>query len=135
MVNSPHISILLTAVLILLLVGCAGTPPPVSPPGWGATQFNDCLPMAAAMCQRLQAEDIESNVLIYTRPATRAGHAITVYMYPPGYNQFWGWDENTGSRRIIAFRNYPLQTARAWEGQHVDRAEYLHANWKKQRHE
>ena len=73
---------------------------------------NACLPEAIMMTGALREHQIEAKVLAIF--AQDMGHAICVYMYPPGKNQLWGWDSHWKSLRLRAYINDPELVAKAW---------------------
>jgi hypothetical protein len=101
----------LLAIAALFLSGCAVNPP-AEAPDWIGKYKNACLPEAIAMTQGLKAIGIDAKVLtLYT---DNWGHAVCVYMYPPGKNQMWAWDSYWKSLRMRAWSNDPRSIARAW---------------------
>ena len=115
------------AACLLLLAACA-TRPPAPEPEFAMRYGNACLPEAIAMAQSLRAHGITAKVLgIYT---PKWGHAVCVYMYPPGKNQLWAWDSYWKSLRVRAWADDADSTARAWlththPGTPLTRAEFL----------
>lgn len=101
----------LLSVLCVGLVSCVTYPPYVSkelPFKYG----NDCLPQAIIMTESLKKHGVDAKVLsIFT---DKWGHAICVYMYPPGKNQMWGWDRIWMSMRLRAWKNDPESVAKEW---------------------
>ena len=98
-------------LLALLVAGCASTPPADTPP-WVGRYKNACLPEAIVMTQGLKKHGIQAKVLtIYT---DKWGHAVCVYMYPPGQNKRWVWDSYWKSVNIRAYFNDPNDIAKAW---------------------
>lgn len=98
------------AIIALFLAGCATAPVP-EPPIAGQYK-NACLPEAIMMTQALKESGVNARVLgIYT---PRIGHAICVYLYPPGKNQLWGWDSHWKSLRLRAYTDDAEGIARAW---------------------
>ncbi len=101
---------LLLLISAIALVGCSTTPveePPVS-----GLMKNACLPEAIMMTKALKDHEVEARVLAIF--AEDFGHAICVYMYPPGKNQLWGWDSYWKSLRLRAYTNDPESAAKAW---------------------
>ena len=98
-------------ILVVLMVGCVTHPPLVD----NKLKFkygNDCLPQAIIMAQSLKDHNIDVKVLlIYTE---NWGHAICVYMYPPGQNKMWGWDRFWKSMRLRAWKDDPNGVAIEW---------------------
>jgi hypothetical protein len=101
---------LLLLLIAIALVGCSSTP--VKEPEVSGMFKNACLPEAIMMTNALKKHGIDARVLaIY---AENYGHAICVYMYPPGKNQMWGWDSYWKSLRLRAFKDDPEMVAKAW---------------------
>jgi hypothetical protein len=101
---------LLLLTLCVILAACHTTP--VSEPEVSGMFKNACLPEAIMMSQSLKEHGIEARVLaIY---AENYGHAICVYLYPPGKNQMWGWDSHWKSIRLRAYKDNPEAVAKAW---------------------
>lgn len=96
---------------LLILAGCATTPP-APEPAFSDRYRNACLPAAAAMAQSLRGHGITARVLCIETPAF--AHAVTVYLYPPGANRLWAWDEKWKSLRLRAFADDPRGIALAW---------------------
>lgn len=95
-----------------LLASCAT---PQNPEAWMEREKNACLPTAIAFKKGLDRQGIWSEVLVYyykdtNKKGKRSGHAVTVYMYPPGKNKLWTYDY-LGSYRVRALKDYPLQVA------------------------
>jgi hypothetical protein len=117
---------LLLLLISIVLVGCNATL--VEEPEVSGMFKNACLPEAIMMSQSLKEHGIDARVLgIY---AEDYGHAICVYMYPPGKNQMWGWDSYWKSLRLRAFKDNPESVARAWlrwtnPQKQLTRAEYI----------
>jgi hypothetical protein len=122
---------LLFLMLLLLAVGCETTPK--NPEYWMEKEINACLPTAIIFKQSLRKYDIWSEVFKYSwkEPNTGKlrGHAMVAYLYPPGQNQLWTYD-NQGSWRVRAFTNDVTSIAqlshnyRGWSGK-VFNAEYI----------
>ena len=101
----------LLIAIVILLTGCA-TNPPVEPDAWVGKYGNACLPEAISMAQGLRANGIQARVLnIHTH---EFGHAVCVYLYPPGENKLWAWDSYWKSIRLRAYWDDPMGVARAW---------------------
>lgn len=86
-----------------------------NPERWMEDQRNACLPTAIAFKQGLYRQGVWAEVLIYQyidtdKSGKRSGHAVTVYMYPPGKNQLWTYDY-LGSYRLKAYKDNPTQIA------------------------
>jgi hypothetical protein len=117
----------LLAACLLLLAACAVTPP-APEPEFAMRYGNACLPEAIAMAQSLRAHQITAKVLgIYT---PTWGHAVCVYMYPPGQNKMWAWDSYWKSLRVRAWSDDADSVARNWLAQThfgtpLTRAEFL----------
>ena len=116
----------LLLLICIGLVGCSTTP--VEEPEISGMFKNACLPEAIMMTKALKDHEIDARVLAIYAPGY--GHAICVYMYPPGKNQMWGWDSYWKSLRIRAFKDDPEMVARAWlrrthPEKQITRAEYI----------
>jgi hypothetical protein len=78
------------------------------------SEKNACLPTAISFKKALERQQIWARVLRYTyldnKTKKKSGHAITVYLYPPGKNQLWSYDY-LGSYRIRAFIDNAYQIA------------------------
>lgn len=97
--------------LCLYLAGCTSTPP-ANVPEWVGKMKNACLPEAIVMTQGLKKEGIQAKVLsIYTKDW---GHATCVYLYPPGKNRLWVWDNHWQSVPLRAYWDDAYDIARAW---------------------
>lgn len=98
-------------ILLLILTGCQTTP--TNPEFWMEKEINACLPTAIIFKQSLRKYDIWAEVFKYTwrdEKGKYRGHAMTAYLYPPGKNQLWTYD-NMGSYRTYAFTNNVMQIA------------------------
>ena len=117
----------LALISCLLLTACA-TNPPAPEPEFAAKYGNACLPEAIVMAQSLRKYNIHARVLgIYTQDW---GHAVCVYLYPPGENKLWAWDSHWKSLRVRAWTDDPESIARNWLasthfGTPLKRAEFL----------
>jgi len=117
----------LALISCLLLTACA-TNPPAPEPEFAAKYGNACLPEAIVMAQSLRKYNIRARVLgIYTQDW---GHAVCVYLYPPGENKLWAWDSHWKSLRVRAWTDDPESIARNWLanthfGTPLKRAEFL----------
>lgn len=101
----------LAILAAVVLAGCTTTPPIDLPP-WVGKYGNACLPEAIAMSEGLKKSGIQAKVLsIHT---DKWGHAVCVYMYPPGHNQLWAWDSYWQSFRLRAWWDDPTSMAKAW---------------------
>jgi hypothetical protein len=101
---------LLLSLTIILLLGCSSTP--VKEPEIAGKYKNACLPEAIMMRNALKKSGVEARVLAIYTP--KLGHAICVYLYPPGKNQLWGWDSYWKSLRLRAYTDDPEGVAKAW---------------------
>jgi hypothetical protein len=105
----------LNSLLVLfVLVGCTSVPKNPEPDA--EKQINACLPNAIIMAQALRRQRVWAKVLILKWNKTVSninGHAYTIYLYPPGDNQLWAYDRDWGSTRIRAFKDNPLEVAKA----------------------
>jgi hypothetical protein len=94
-----------------LLIGCSTIE---NPEKWMEREKNACLPTAIAFQKGLERQGLWSKVLIYRyldrNMNKRSGHAVTVYLYPPGKNQLWTYDY-LGSYRVRAYNDRPIQIA------------------------
>lgn len=118
-----HLALSLT---IILLIGCNTAP--VKEHEVSGQFKNACLPEAIIMTKALKESGIDARVLAIYTP--KLGHAICVYLYPPGKNQLWGWDSYWKSLRLRAYTDNPEGVARAWlrwtnPGEPLNRAEYI----------
>lgn len=96
-------------LFILLLTSCVSTPK--NPEAWMEREINACLPTAIAFREGLRKYNVWSEVLICTWNDGRPrGHAFCVYLYPPGQNQLWTYD-NWGSYRTTAYKANSVQVA------------------------
>lgn len=95
----------------IFLTSCTTTPPVDTPP-WIGKMKNACLPEAIAMAQGLTSSGIQAKVLTIRTP--QWGHAVCVYMYPPGENKLHVWDSHWKSIRLRAWWNDPHSIAQAW---------------------
>ena len=93
-------------MLILLAAGCQTTP--TNPEYWMEREINACLPTAIIFKQSLRKYDVWAEVFKYSWKEVDTGklrgHAMVAYLYPPGKNQLWTYD-NQGSWRVRAFTN------------------------------
>lgn len=102
-------------VLIISIALLSACSTPGNPESWMEQQKNACLPTAIAFKKGLERQGVWSRVLAYTysdrnKDGKRSGHAVTVYMYPPGKNQLWAYDY-LGSYRVRAYKDNPMQIA------------------------
>jgi lysozyme family protein len=89
----------------LALAACSTTPK--NPEAWMEQEINACLPTAIAFRQALNRADVWSEVFryeYYDRFGKRRGHAMTAYLYPPGQNKLWTYDQ-LGSWRTRSWTN------------------------------
>lgn len=108
-------------ILAALLLAACQTTPPKNPEEWMKKYPNSCVPMAISFKKTLEKQGIWSRVLFYQylrQDGTKFGHAMTVYMYPPGKNQMWTYDF-MGSYRTRAWKDEPLMIARTAHGQRM----------------
>lgn len=93
-------------LLAIVLVACQSTPK--NPEAWMEREINACLPTAIAFKEGLKRSNVWADVFIYRyydRAMGRSrGHAMVAYLYPPGKNQLWTYD-NWGSWRTRAYTN------------------------------
>lgn len=97
-------------IIMVFLVGCETTP--TNPEFWMEKEMNACLPTAIIFKQSLRKYDIWAEVFRYTWKDNNKlrGHAMVAYLYPPGKNQLWTYD-NMGSWRTIGYTNNVMQIA------------------------
>jgi hypothetical protein len=92
--------------LLLFLTACVSTPK--NPEAWMEKEINACLPTAIIFKQALRKYDVWAEVFKYSWKDSETGrlrgHAMVAYLYPPGKNQLWSYDE-MGSFRVRAFTN------------------------------
>ena len=97
---------LVLVLLLVLLTACQTTP--TNPEFWMEKEINACLPTAIIFKQSLRKYDIWSEVFRYSWKDSQTGkirgHAMVVYLYPPGKNQLWTYDSE-GSWRTYAYTN------------------------------
>ena len=98
-------------LIVLALAACT----PSNPEKWMEREINACLPTAIAFRQGLKRQDVWAEVFSYRyRDAIENklhGHAMTAYLYPPGANKLWTYD-NAGSWRVRAYTNDVVSIAR-----------------------
>lgn len=94
----------------LLLSACSA--PPAKGPEYAGRYNNACLPEAIGMVQGLKGAGIQGKVLTVRTPSW--GHALAVYLYPPGQNRLWCWDSRWKSIEVKAFYSNPDQVAAGW---------------------
>lgn len=104
------IILILIILALLSLVACETTP--TNPEYWMEKEINACVPTAIIFKQSLKKYNIWSEVFRYEWKdnGKLRGHAMVAYMYPPGKNQLWTYD-NMGSWRTFGFTNNVLQIA------------------------
>lgn len=114
--------------LVLGLTGCATTP--TNPEFWMEREINACLPTAIIFKQSLRKYDIWSEVFRYEwkEGGRLRGHAMVAYMYPPGKNQLWTYD-NMGSYRTFAYKSNVLQIAKNASIVRGNKNAILRAEW------
>lgn len=96
------------AILSLTLAACVNAPK--NPQSWMEFQQNACLPTAIVYKKSLEKQNIWSKIVIYSYKHKDMGHAIAVYMHPPGQNKLWTYDY-LGSYRARAYKHNPLKIA------------------------
>ena len=99
---------------LLVLVSCTSVPK--NPEAKAERQINACLPNAIIMAQALRRQNVWSRVLVVKwdeQIGKINGHAYTVYLYPPGRNQLYAYDDTWGSTRLRAFKDNPMQVGKA----------------------
>lgn len=93
-------------ILLLILTACETTP--TNPEFWMEKEVNACLPTAIIFKQSLNKYGVWSEVFRYSWKDSETGklrgHAMVAYLYPPGKNQLWTYDQ-MGSWRVYAFTN------------------------------
>lgn len=93
-------------LLAIVLVACQSTPK--NPEAWMERQINACLPTAIAFKEGLKRSNVWADVFMYKYyerdTGKPKGHAMVAYLYPPGKNQLWTYD-NWGSWRTRAMTN------------------------------
>ena len=91
-------------VFLAFLLGCQTAPK--NPQPWMEREINACLPTAIAFRQALKESNVWAEVLTYKYYSPKfqrvRGHAFVAYLYPPGTNQLWTYD-NQGSYRTRAY--------------------------------
>jgi hypothetical protein len=92
--------------LCIFLAACVTTPR--NPEGWMEREINACLPTAIIFKQALNKYGVWSEVFRYSWKDVKGnklrGHAMVAYLYPPGQNKLWTYDE-AGSWRTYAYTN------------------------------
>ena len=99
---------------LLVLVSCTSVPK--NPEQEVERQINACLPNAIIMAQVLRRQDVWSRVLVVKweeKIGNINGHAYTIYLYPPGKNMLYAYDDVWGSTRLRAFKDNPIQVGKA----------------------
>lgn len=100
-------------LLSILLVACETTP--TNPEYWMEKEINACLPTAIAFRQSLKKYDVWAEVFRYSwkdkETGKLRGHAMVAYLYPPGKNKLWTYD-NAGSYWTRAHTNDVAAIAR-----------------------
>lgn len=87
---------------LLLLTGCANTPPVALPKQCQRTDIKSCLPNAVILCKELQKVGIRAEILLIV--TTKTGHAVVVYIYK---SKLYVWDADNGSIEIAEqFENH-----------------------------
>lgn len=102
--------------LLVLLVLASCTSVPKNPEAKAEKQINACLPNAIIMAQALRRQDVWSKVLVVKwqeKIGNINGHAYTVYLYPPGKNMLYAYDDVWGSTRLRVFKDSPMQVGKA----------------------
>jgi hypothetical protein len=114
-------------LLTVLLLGLAACQTPRNPEAWMEAEVNACLPTAIAMRAGLERSGVWADVFRYKYydGSRLRGHAMTAYLYPPGKNQLWTYDQ-LGSWRTRAWTNDVAAIARhahsvrGWRGTATD---------------
>ena len=96
------------AAMVLVLAGCASTPP-VDVPPWVGRFGNACLPEAVAMQAGLEKVGIKSKVLVIE--TSKWNHAVTVYVYK---DRLFVWDSHWKSNQVRAWYDDPSMVGRKW---------------------
>ena len=90
----------------LMVVSCETTP--TNPEFWMEKEINACLPTAIIFKQSLNKYGVWSEVFRYSWKDSETGklkgHAMVAYLYPPGKNQLFTYDQ-MGSYRTYAYTN------------------------------
>jgi hypothetical protein len=100
-------------VCFLCFAGCETLPR--NPEIWMELEINACLPTAIVFKQALNRQGIWAEVFRYswrTDKGKLRGHAMVVYLYPPGKNKLWTYDA-LGSYRTYAYKDDVVGIARA----------------------
>ena len=104
----------LLLVLACFLTSCETTP--TNPEFWMEREKNSCLPTAIIFKQSLKKYNVWSEVFTYSwfdkTTQKLKGHAMVVYLYPPGKNQLWTYDY-MGSYRTYAYKTNVYQIAQS----------------------
>ena len=103
-----------TAIIIFmfLCLGCSTVPDNTE--AWVTFHKNACLPTAIIYKKILQKQDIWSKVMVYKVDNQPIGHAVTVFLYPPGKNQLWTYDWE-GAYRVRAYKDATYEIAKQTE--------------------
>lgn len=99
-------------MLPFFCISCTFTPK--NNESWLEFQKNACLPTSIIYKKDLEKKEIWSKIIVYHYKDSTLGHAIAVYMYPPGQNKMWTYDF-WGSYRARAYKDQPLQIAKEAE--------------------
>ena len=102
----------LLCFIVVVLTACNTTPK--NPEYWMEQEINACLPTAIIFKQSLNKYGVWSKVFSYTwldqETYKLRGHAMVAYLYPPGKNMLWTYD-NQGSFRVRAYTNNVMNIA------------------------
>lgn len=90
-------------LLILPIMACFGCSslPPTKLDGFVGKYDMACLPEAIDMTQGLSKSDVKSQVIIFR--TEKRQHAVCAYIYPPGSNRLYVWDNVNGSASVRAY--------------------------------
>ena len=123
----------LTLFLTLALAACQT---PRNPQAWMEQEINACMPTAIAFRPGLRESDVWAEVFTYRYydyyQKRLRGHAMVAYMYPPGTNQLWTYDQ-LGSYRTRAFKNDVRAVAKKAHEQRGSSGSFRSAEWVKAR--
>jgi len=121
---------ILVVFILLALTGCETTPQ--NPEYWMEREVNACLPTAIIFKQSLNKYGVWSEVFRYSwkdnDTGKLRGHAMVAYLYPPGKNQLFTYD-NMGSWRIRAYTNNVTSIAQLSHSIREGREKVFDASW------
>jgi hypothetical protein len=108
-----------TAVVLISIITFSCTITPSNKDAnWYSKQENACLPAAIVFREGLRKYGVWAQVMTtdnYEMDSGKPfGHAVCVYLYPPGKNTLWVYDFS-GSTRVRAYTNNCVDIAnKAW---------------------